>query len=38
MVMQLVQLVQRVVCVIVIITEQYFVCIAANKHSFVPIR
>jgi hypothetical protein len=36
--MQLVQLVQRVVCVVVIITEQYFVSIVADKHSFVPIR
>jgi hypothetical protein len=38
MVVQMVELVQWVVCVIVIMTEQYAVCIVANKHSFIPIR
>jgi hypothetical protein len=38
MVVQLVQLVQRVVRMIVIITKQYFVGIVADKHPLIPTR
>jgi hypothetical protein len=38
MVVQMVQLVQRVMYLSVIMTEQYVVFHFADKHSFVPIR